>query len=542
MGAWLRRSLLVALAMVVGLSVAVSSITILSYSTVSIDTSVNGVEVKYFSSLFTPQQFRIVVENISGQVYPTALSLYAWMPNGSIIELGKFLGKNGATDIKVTKVTSFLREWYRYLASHGNDPRLVKPGIIVLGAIHTPKGIYGVMKGIPLDMAKILRGLSVEIKIVEKLTPDNVLVPISKVEKHAKLALAKAKANVSISMKSIFTNNEDSDTGVVLLSSAWPPDEIENYCGITSHGVYCYIWKLDKVYASVLGEGAPLVVAYVYDVVSGDYVKRINDVLLREYFEAEESRDIYVAFGITASIKKGSGEISYSIPGFTVELGGDNHVWLDYYERFFEGTDFSNRAILAIGMKGDFAFAKYKLQYCYKGRESPTQWSCIDTDEEANMTLARPVIENNEILPWSDVDTSPDDGTGVAEKALKYIKENWEWSVSHREYGGIYIDAFTVSDEINTHPLFSTSMAILPIILSEVPEAFPFAAIVSVTVGLTEKESTKMLVACDISIQKEYASNTYVWANYFYSPTQFDYKGNKYYIGSLYIDALIGAS
>ncbi|HHC19065.1 MAG TPA: hypothetical protein ENK81_01495 [Euryarchaeota archaeon] len=99
-----------------------------------------------------------------------------------------------------------------------------------------------------------------------------------------------------------------------------------------------------------------------------------------------------------------------------------------------------------------------------------------------------------------------------------------------------------MSDEINTHPLFSTSMAILPIILSEVPEAFPFAAIVSVTVGLTEKETTKMLVACDISIQKEYASNTYVWANYFYSPTQFDYKGNKYYVGSLYIDALIGSS
>ena len=179
MGTWLRRSLLIVLAMVIGLSVAVSSITILSYSTVSIDTSVNGVEVKYFSYLFTPQQFRIVVENVSGQEYPTALSLYVWMPNGSIVELGKFVGKNGVVDIKVAKVISFLREWYRYLASHSNDPRLVKPGIIVLGAIHTPKGIYGVVKGIPLDMAKILRGSSVEIKVVEKLTSNNILVPIS---------------------------------------------------------------------------------------------------------------------------------------------------------------------------------------------------------------------------------------------------------------------------------------------------------------------------------------------------------------------------
>ena len=123
MGAWLRRSLLIVLAMVIGLSAAVSSITILSYSTVSIDTSVNGVEVKYFSYLFTPQQFRIVVENISGQVYPTTLILYAWMPNGSIVELGRFLGKNGAIDIIVPKIVSFLKEWYRYLASHGKDPK-----------------------------------------------------------------------------------------------------------------------------------------------------------------------------------------------------------------------------------------------------------------------------------------------------------------------------------------------------------------------------------------------------------------------------------
>ena len=354
MGTWLRRSLLIVLAMVIGLSVAVSSITILSYSTVSIDMSVDGVEVEYFSYLFTPQQFKIVVENISGQVYPTTLSLYVWMPNGSIVELGRFLGKNGAVDIKVPKIVSFLKEWYRYLVSHGNDPRLVKPGIIVLGAVHTPKGIYGVMKGIPLDMAKILSGSSVEIKIVEKLTPDNVLVSISKVREHAKLA--KAKANASVSMESIFTDNEDSDRGVVSFSSTWPPSEIKDYCGteydprLETYTYYCYIWKLDKVYASVLGEDAPLVVAYVYDVGGGDYVKRINDVLLREYFEAEESRGIEVAFGITASVKKGSGEISYSIPGFTVELGGDNHVWLDNYTRFFEGIDFSNEAILAIGM------------------------------------------------------------------------------------------------------------------------------------------------------------------------------------------------
>jgi len=129
----------------------------------------------------------------------------------------------------------------------------------------------------------------------------------------------------------------------------------------------------------------------------------------------------------------------------------------------------------------------------------------------------------------------------VAEKAFKYTKRNWRRTASHKKYGGIYIDAFTVSDEINTHPLFSTSMAILPIILSEALEALSFTAIASATVSLTE-EIIRMVVVCVVSVKKEYALSTYVWTNYFYAPTQFDYKGNKYYIGSLYIDALIGSS
>ncbi len=543
MGARLGRSLLAILATVIGSSIIISLVATFGYNVISIDTSVSGVEVKYFSTFLAPQYFKIIVENISGQTYPMALSIYAWMPDGRIIELGRFIGKSGIISIAATKVVSFLNEWYRYLISQGNDPRLVKPGIIILGAIHTPEGIYSVIKGVPLDMSKILHGSSIEIKIVEKLTPRNILISMSGVKEFVKLA--KAKVNANISTESVFTNNENGDRGAISSSSSWPPGEIEDYCGVDydpetgTYTYYCFIWKLEKVYASVLNQGAPLVVAYVYDVDGGNYVKRVNDVLLREYFEAEESKGIEVAFGITASIKKGNGEISYSIPGFTMELGGDNHVWLDNYTRFFEGIDFSNDAILAIGMKGDFAFAKYKLQYCYA---TILGWTCLDTDKEANMTLARPVIENNRIVPWAEVDTNPDDGVGRAEKAFKYIRENWEWSVSHKEYGGIYIDAFTVSDEVNTHPLFSSSMAILPIILSEVPEAFPFVAIVSVAVGLTEKETTKMLVACDISIRSEYASNTYVWVNYFYSPIQFEYKGNKYYIGSLYIDALISGS
>ncbi len=367
---------------------------------------------------------------------------------------------------------------------------------------------------------------------------------MSKVKEFAKLAKTKAtKVNNVVHIKRLFAIDEDRVGGSTPSPSSWPPGEMEDYCdtycdefGCT---YYCFVWKLDEVYSSILNIGAPLVVAYIYDAVGGEYVKRVNDVMLAEYFEAKESAGIEIAFGIAASIKKSNGEISFSIPSFTMKLGGDSHVWLDYYKTFFEGIDFDNEAILAIGMKGDFAFAKYKLQYCYTFL---FWWICTDTGEEANMTLARPVIKDNKIVPWDDVDRDPDDGIGITEEVFKYIKQNWKWSADHTEYGSIRVTVFTISKEINTHPLLSTSMAILPILLSEAPEALPFAMIASATVGLTKEEQSAMLVECYISIKSEYASNTYVWANYFYSPLQFEYKGNKYYVGALYVDALIGVA
>ena len=536
----MRGLLLAAVISVLVLSTVVSFVNVLGYELVGLDTSVSDVTVKYFRSFFGLQQVKIVVADPLGRTYPTTLSVYGWAPNGSVIELGRVLAKNGVAYLSTRKIVEFLEEWRKYLESRGNDPKLVKVGLIVLGAIHSPKGVYGIVKGIPLSIAKVLSGASTEIRIVARLTPKNLLASMDRVKELARLATTHAIKGVA--------------TRVPLASSStWPPKQMIDYCDSICFGKYCvdycFIWVLDKVYAVAIDRGAPLVAVYLRSPIGDNYVNRVNDVLLREYFEADESKGIEIAFGILASVKKGSGEISYSIPGFTIELGGDKHVWLDYYARFFEGRDFNGDAVLAIGMKGDFAFAKYELQYCYSIRLRgyawrATQWpswtpyGCLP-EGEANMTLARPVIVNNEIVPWREVDTNPYDGSGVAEKVLDYIEDNWMWSKNHVGRGGVYIDAFTVSNEINTHPLFSTSIAVLPALLSDVPEALPFAAIVSASVGLTKKEMSKMLVLCYISVKEEYASSTYIWANYFYSPTRFEYKGSKYYVGSLYVDALV---
>jgi hypothetical protein len=150
--------------MVAGLGIVWGLAGTLGYGVLGVDASVDGVVVRYYRPLLGRQAFRVVVQNVSGQVYPTTLSLYAWMPNGSIVELGRYVGR-GTIDVGLQAIIGIAREWRQHLVRHGNDPRLVRPGMIVLGAAHTPSGVYGVIKGIPLDIEKVLQGASVSASV-----------------------------------------------------------------------------------------------------------------------------------------------------------------------------------------------------------------------------------------------------------------------------------------------------------------------------------------------------------------------------------------
>ena len=474
-------------------------------------------EVEYYHGLLQPQIFRIVIENVSGERYPTTVSLYAWMPNGSIVELGKFFGKHGVAKIDVRKVIEFLKSWYEYLLRHGDNPLWVKPGIIILGAVHTPFGVYAVIKSVPLNAMKILKGLSTEIKIVKKMTKKNVLIPINEVRK---LVSESVERGLAKSLKAKEPPHS--------YSSDWPPraiiEDCYPYTSPDGQPTYvCFIWNLDKVYTSMTKHGVPLVVTYIYGA-----VREADVVHLEEVFRTYESRGIYISFGIVAAVKTDSGEISYEIPGFTIQLGGD-HIWLNYVRSFYEGIDFSDDAIVAIGIKGDLAFAEYELWSCIE--DGP----CVPVGIYANMTLAKPDIENNKLKPWSNVDTNPYDGVGELEKAFRYIRDAWNKSRYYMMFKDISINSVNVENDIDTSPLFSTSIAILPILI-EAPEALPFAALASISVGATREASTFSFVECHITTKH---SNDMILLRYFYSPVQFEYKGKKYYIGSLYTDVFI---
>jgi len=154
---------------------------------------------------------------------------------------------------------------------------------------------------------------------------------------------------------------------------------------------------------------------------------------------------------------------------------------------------------------------------------------------EANLTLARPVIQSNRMIEWYEVDVNPYDGVGVSEKAIRYLRAAWSWSKTYTGTGGVLIDSLHVLDDIKTIPLLAASAIVLPLMLSDPSTSLPVAAIAGATVAM----GPLAYLGCYIGAKADYYYSTYIYANYFYSPTPYKYHGDDYYIGSLYVDALI---
>jgi len=468
------------------------------------------VSVKYFRPFLGGQVFRVVVKNVSGDGYPTILSIYMWMPDGSIKELGIYGGR-GVVDVDINKVLQVFSVWRNYLISKGNNPSLIRLGIIIMGSIHTPQGVYAVMKAVPIGISEILSGTSIEIDITEELTKKNPIITPEEIQKE------------------LNTFNKENQGGVNIAS--WPPSDIWEGCSCWSRVCVCYVWRLQETYAVALNKGAPLVSTYVFG-----YADKLRSVKLLEEFRTYSSAGITIGFTILAVIQNAYGGVSFSVPGFTIELGGDGHTWLDYQKYFIQGEDFTDDAILSIGMKGDFAFAKYELHkitcylsYCY---EEPT-------GDVANMTLARPIIENNKIKEWYEVDDNPTDYNGVAESTFRVIRNYWK--LSDEVYEDIYwltIKHTDIIQDTQTIPLFAASLSVLPWLLSN-PITAPIAFILGITVGLTSESSQYMSLEANIVLKYEYKGTYEIQARYFYTPVKFEYDYNKYYVGSLYIDAFI---
>ncbi len=477
-----------------------------------------GVTVLYLPPMIKDVSvFKIVVENSSGARYPTVLSMYVWMPNGSLVEVGKFFDRYGEIVVASPRLAKAFEEWCTYLEKLGNDPDLIGIGIIVMATVHTQQGVYSIIRSVPIHVSKIaLEKRSVEIRIVEDLGTRKPLVSGDELR-----TLAKEILEHGYPMKRIEI-------------AEWLPKEIDVYCDEVCEDdcVYmCVFWDLEKVYASKQNTVAPIEIVYLH----GESHK-VSNVFLLEMFRTSSSRGIQLSFSATAAIMHNA-EVSYEIVGSVVVLEGDN-TWLYHDAYLRNGAEFHDDAILAIGIRGDMALARYRLAYCYIA-DYWSEWVCGYLDSVANITLFRPVIVNNKMIPWTGVDNDPDVSDTDLDRIVELYQELWKPSrLYERVDNHLTFEWISIVNDLRTKPMFSASIAVLPILLATEPVSVVLAPTFGVAVGLTQLDPTLQELEAVVGIKAEYA-NAVFRARYFYSPSKLMFEGNEYYVGSMYLDVEI---
>ncbi|OYT45242.1 MAG: hypothetical protein B6U85_08910 [Desulfurococcales archaeon ex4484_42] len=118
-----------------------------------------NVTVNYLRGLFSEQVFRVIIRDSLNGAYSVVVTIYVWMPNREVKELGTYLGDAGVVYINATKLLTAFKEWRDYLLNKGCNLNLINIGVIILASIHTPQGVYAIIKTVPLNLAKILGGL-----------------------------------------------------------------------------------------------------------------------------------------------------------------------------------------------------------------------------------------------------------------------------------------------------------------------------------------------------------------------------------------------
>ena len=472
-----------------------------STGTVKNDPYFPGANVRYYKPfLHSDPKFTVRVRDAQGRVLPAILSLYAWMPNGSMVSLGIYAGL-GDIAVDYDAVKEAMLVWRTHLLLQGNNPDLVEPGILVFGAIHGKSGVYPLLRAITLDTDKIVRGLSVAVTIVEDLRGRPPAVSKGWTTGEASLA-------------------EGNPRSITLPL----PEEAGRVCywdsGIEGYTLSCYIWSLEEVTGLRLASGLPFVVVYL----RGE-VDALNHVSVVEVFESQSSKGLEIGFGATASVGDPvAGWTEYWVPGFTVKLLGDK-VWLYTHRVFMRKMNFTSPAIVSVGIKGDAALLTYRLYKC-SGPGSGEEAVCSPTNTVAEVSLARPVVENNQLVPWHEVDQDPDDWLGPAEQGFRAYSTWWMRGRMAGDVGVAPLTSLDVEAQIGAPPLFSVSTDV-------------FGRGLWIPVGSTGVEAPAKFLICDVFLKDRLVLNHTIVADYFYSPPQFNYGGRYYSMGSMYLDVRV---
>jgi hypothetical protein len=450
---------------------------------------------------------------------PVVLSMFIWMPNGSVVEVGKTFFRGPYGEIDYRYLANVYDEWNRHLKVIGARPGSIDIGLIILGTVHKRDGVYTLATSIPLNPEHISKRLGIEITINKKLIKTLDINEIKKI-------------NISNRSKEIKFSEKESLAPIAHAQTTWPPPVIDAVC--YDAGCYAWILRESKVAYNV---NIPLVATTIRN--SWD---RVRSVGLYEMLKAGSTSGVRVVFGIGAGVKTSSGGLSYEIWGYDWVANDETAASLSYFQYYYPGIHFNGQSILYIGFKGDIAYVRYQFAFCYS-------WSqCEYMDRDANTTMTRPVngepLTNNIVV--SGVVSIYDYNNIVNQVYRDLAETGWFSSPYKFSYGVAYVDLEIMKNEQNTLSQFVLNVDVIKMLialglLASEPVFGVITLVLAATVGVEPYTTTSIYQFGQVIINL-WSRQDWAYYQYARSPVQYEYGTSQYIVTMLFVDAWVDAT
>ncbi len=437
------------------------------------------------------QSFKLEVVEETGRPVHFCASMYGWLPNGSFIEIGKRCGV-GRRSFDPKALRQYAEAW------RGHEG--VEPGVLVLltylnGTEPDGKPVLArTAKSFTIQPERVARGESVKATIKVKAKPP----------------------------KSDNKPRVDTEFGPSL--QLWPLGRITEKCisDYQSKTAYCYEWRLDTVYYSMLDTKVPTVAARIKSTTDANYIGPID-----LYFKIDATTSTAVYFSAGAAIGFGSttsGSVSHSADVYTIVLrntGLRNSTATAGIGTF---RPLLLPGVYVVGFYGDVALVRYR-EYVVSypsGASSPTGYV-------ADIYFVRPSaarMQRGVIALFEDVDPTPTDNSGYSQifnRLSNHWSANYKWGDWY-----IVVSSDTVINEVQGAPQLSIGIPLVQ---------YP-SGVNPLLTAASGGTSTNIVVLARLKAYlREFYYNTLDIAGWYYYPgTWYEFDGEAYRIPSIFMD------
>ena len=372
------------------------------------------------------QSFELEVVDEAGHPVHFCASMYGWLPNGSFAEIGKGCGV-GRRSFNPKTLRQYAETW------RGHEG--VEPGVIVLLTY-----LNGTEPDGKPALARTAKGFTIQPERVAK--GENV------------------KATMKVKAKPPKSNNKPSgreNTELGLSLQLWPLGRITEKCipDYQSKTTYCYEWRLDTVYYSMLDTKVPTAAARITSTTDASYIDLID-----LYFLIVATMSVAVYFRAGAAISYGStadASTYYSADVYSIVLSNSR---LSNSTTAAEIKSFEPQGrlgVYVVGFYGDVALVRYREYVAMypSGFASPTGYV-------ADVYLVRPSaarMQRNVIALFGDVDPTPTDDSGYSQIfniLSSYWSANYNWGDEE-----VVVSSDTVINEVQGAPQLSIGIPLV---------------------------------------------------------------------------------